>query len=211
MLEVGSTHQFTITGISHQGMGIGRIENMAIFVPLALLGEEILVEIMEIKKNLATGKLLDIIQESPDRMEAPCKQYRLCGGCELQHGTYYYQIRTKQQIVQDAMKKLARVDVTVEPTLGMDHPWQYRNKGVFHIDYNFGRVRVGFKQKNSREVVALNSCALFGSQINQLVQYLQDAIQRTGRSCYIQKIMVRESDYTGEIMVVFVTDRKSVV
>lgn len=205
MLEIGSTHQLTLTGISHQGMGIGRIEKVAVFVPQTLLGEVVEVEIIEVKKNMATGKLRTIIQPAPERIEAPCAQYELCGGCELQHCTYSYQLKAKQQIVQDAMNKLARIDVIVDATLGMDHPWQYRNKGIFHMDYRFGRVRMGFKQKSTVEVVSLEHCALFDSQVNQVAQYIQDAIYQSGRSRYIQKVMIRESDYNGEMMVVFVT------
>ena len=108
MLEVGSQHTVKITGISHQGMGIGRIEQIVVFVPQALLGETVSVEIVEYKKKMATAKLVEVIEPSAHRIQPQCSQSQLCGGCELQHADYDYQLMAKRQIVQDAMTKLGR-------------------------------------------------------------------------------------------------------
>lgn len=205
MLETGQEYTTTITGVSHQGFGVGRIEQVVVFVPRALMGETVLVRIDEVKKNLAHATLLEIISPSEWRIAPRCTQSVHCGGCELQHAAYAAQLEAKKQIVQDAMTKLARVDITAEPVLGMDEPWRYRNKGVFHVDYQAGAIRLGFYQQNTHEVVAASECFLFSEPINQLLRFLEEAIQRHSKVFYLQKIMLRESRATGEIMVVFVT------
>lgn len=205
MLEIGQQYTTTITGVSHQGLGVGRIEQIVVFVPRALIGETVRVRIDEIKKNLAHGTLVEIITPSAQRLTPRCGQSAHCGGCELQHAAYQAQLDAKRQIVQDAMTKLARVDITVEPVLGMKDPWRYRNKGVFHVDYQAGAVQLGFYQQSTHEVVAADQCFLFSEQINALLRFLEDAIQRHSKVFYLQKVMLRESRANGELMVVFVT------
>lgn len=205
MLEKGQQYTTTITGVSHQGLGVGRIEQVVVFVPQALIGETVLVRIDEVKKNLAQATLLEIISPSAQRIVPRCAQSAHCGGCELQHAAYAAQLEAKKQIVQDAMTKLARVDIAVEPVLGMKQPWRYRNKGVFHVAYQAGRVQLGFYQQSTHEVIAAGDCFLFSEPINQLLRFLEEAIQRHSKVFYLQKVMIRESRATGEIMVVFVT------
>lgn len=205
MLEVGQEYIVEITGISHQGFGVGRIEQVVVFVPQALIGETVQVRIDDIKKNLAQGTLVQILKPLAERINPSCKQSALCGGCELQHAAYEHQLAAKRQIVQDAMTKLARVDIMVEPVIGMEKPWRYRNKGVFHVAYLAGEVQIGFNQLGSHEVIPADECYLFSEQINELLRYLAQAIQQYSKAFSIQKVMLRESRTNGEIMTVFVT------
>ncbi len=205
-MEIGTQIELTITGISHQGYGIGRIENLVVFVPGAMLGETVLAEVMEYKKKMVTAKLIDVLEPSVQRIAPSCQQSAKCGGCELQHCDYAYQLQAKRQIVQDAMTRLGRVDVTVEPVLGMETPWQYRNKGIFHADYTNGTVKLGFYEQGSHSFVPASQCMLFSAAVNGLVKHLEVLIQNSGKAHYINKIMIRESRYNGDLMVVFVTE-----
>lgn len=204
MVEIGQLYEVEITGLSHQGYGVGRVDNLVIFVPQAMLNELVRVEIVEYKRKMATAKLLEVLTPSPYRQEPVCPQSSQCGGCELQHSQYDYQLLAKRQIVQDAIGKLARTEIQVNPVLGMEEPWRYRNKGIFHLDYSRGTVSIGFYQQGSHELVPATQCRLFSEQINQLLMNLQQLIEQTGKANYIQKIMIRESHHNGQLMVVFV-------
>ncbi|MBR5319273.1 MAG: 23S rRNA (uracil(1939)-C(5))-methyltransferase RlmD [Peptococcaceae bacterium] len=204
-MKTGDVVQLAITGISHQGYGIGRHDNIVVFVPGAMLGETVQAEVIEYKKKMATAELLEVIEPSKQRIEARCPQSSQCGGCELQHCDYAYQLEAKQKIVQDAMMRLGRIDVPVEPVIGMQEPWRYRNKGIFHVDYSGNTVRLGFYEQGSHQFVPAAACQLFSEKINHLVQQLEQMIQDSGRACYVHKVMIRESRYNGELMVVFVT------
>ena len=80
--------EITMDSVSHQGEGIGRVENFAIFVPGVIKAEKIRVKITEIRKNFARGELDEIIVSSPNRVKPPCFSFNLCGGCHLQHIIY---------------------------------------------------------------------------------------------------------------------------
>lgn len=204
-MELEKQYEVEITGISHQGYGVGRIGELVVFVPQAMLEELVLIKIIAIKKKMAMGKLIEVLQPNPHRQPPACMQSGQCGGCELQHGSYAYQLAAKRKIVQDAMCKLARLDIEVKPVLGMKEPWRYRNKGVFHADYSQGIVRLGFYQPESHSFVPANQCLLFSQAVNGLVCWLESAIQNTGLANEIDKIMIRESSTSGACMVVFVT------
>ena len=205
-MEVGTKLQLEITGISHQGYGIGRIENLVVFVPGAMLGETVIAEVLEYKKKMVTAQLIEVITPSLQRIAPSCGQSERCGGCELQHCDYAYQLQAKRQIVQDAMTRLGRADITVEPVLGMEKPWQYRNKGIFHADYAGGTVKLGFYEQGSHAFVPAASCMLFTEAVNGLVKHLEVLIQNSGKANYIDKVMIRESRLNGDLMVVFVTE-----
>lgn len=205
-MKTGDVVQLTITGISHQGFGIGRHDNIVVFVPGAMLGETVKAKVVEYKKKMATAELKEVLVASVQRMEPSCPQSHRCGGCELQHCDYEYQLQAKQKIVQDAMLRLGRIDVPVEPVIGMENPWRYRNKGIFHVDYSDNKVRLGFYEQGSHHFVPASECQLFSSKINDLVRVLEQMIHDSGRAYYVHKVMIRESRYNGEMMVVFVTE-----
>ena len=205
-MEIGTQLELTITGISHQGYGIGRVDNIVVFVPGAMLGETVLAEVTEYKKKMITAKLVEVIAPSAQRIAPQCAQSVKCGGCELQHCDYAYQLEAKRRIVQDAVTRLGRVDIEVEPVLGMEYPWRYRNKGIFHADYSYGRVQLGFYEQGSHTFVPAAQCMLFSEAVNNLAERLEELIQNSGKANYIQKVMIRESRYNGDLMVVFVTE-----
>ena len=205
-MEIGTQLQLAITGISHQGYGIGRVDNLVVFVPGAMLGETVLAEVVEYKKKMVTAQLVEILEPSLQRIKPQCAQSKKCGGCELQHCDYAYQLQAKRQIVQDAMTRLGRMEIEVEPVLGMEYPWRYRNKGIFHADYSNGRVQLGFYEQGSHSFVPASHCMLFSEAVNGLVSRLEQWIQDSGKANYINKVMVRESRYNGALMVVFVTE-----
>lgn len=205
MTAAGEEYIVDITGVSHQGMGVGRINDLVVFVPKALMGEQVLVGIDEVKKNLANGTLLKILRNSPHRVNPPCRESEHCGGCELQHADYPYQLQAKGQIVSDAMLKLARTNLVPEPVEAMANPWHYRNKGVFHVDYRPGQVVVGFYQQGSHQCTSARNCLLFSQRINALTAYLEEALLQYSKVHYVQKIMIRQSRANQELMLVFVT------
>jgi len=209
----GVIYELTITGLSHQGEGVGRVNNFAIFVPGAIPGEKVKVKISGIRKNFAQGKLEKIIESVPFRVEAPCVYAEKCGGCQLQHISYEKQLELKAQQVKDALFKLGGIDVAVELALGMEYPWRYRNKGHFQIEKVDGEVCLGFYEPGSHDFIPAKGSLLFSSVVNKLLSYLEEQLTLAGVSVYkrntgegyLRNIMVRESRAFGELMVIFVT------
>jgi len=210
-------HELIITGYSHQGEGIGRLNNFTVFVPGAILGERVRVKISETKKNFARGQLEKIILASPHRIKPLCPVYHLCGGCQLQHTFYEKQLEMKKEIVENALNRIGNQNVKVLPTIGMKDPWRYRNKGSFQVNQEKGMVRLGFYKAGSYDFVQASGCFLFSLQINRLVGYLEDQLSLQKVAVYdnktgegnLRNILIRESKSTNEIMLVFITQEDS--
>ncbi|MCK4240982.1 MAG: 23S rRNA (uracil(1939)-C(5))-methyltransferase RlmD [Candidatus Atribacteria bacterium] len=213
-VQLEKNYEFIIDGYSHQGEGIGRINNFTVFVPGAILGERVRVKISEVKKNFARSRLEEVILSSPHRTKPLCPVYHLCGGCQLQHIVYEKQLEIKRLAAQDALIRLGQQKVETLPVIGMEYPWRYRNKGYFQVNQEKGRVRLGFYKAGSYDFfVSASGCVLFSSQINRLVSYLEEQLSlqkvtaynsKTGRG-NLRKILIRESRGAGEVMIVFIT------
>jgi len=212
-VSLGKKVEITIDSVSHQGEGIGRVENFAIFVPGVIKEEEIRVKITEIRKNFARGELDEIIVSSPNRVKPPCFSFSLCGGCHLQHIIYKKQLEIKKEIVKNTLSRIGQQSIDVLPTIGMEIPWQYRNKGYFHLARENNHIKLGFYQAKSHELVTFSRCLLFSQNINLLIKYLEEALTKQKITIYNHKtdsgnfrgILLRESKYSGEIMIIFVT------
>lgn len=212
-VQLEENYELIIKDYSHQGEGIGRINNFTIFVPGAILGERVRVKISEIKKSFARSRLKEVISSSPHRTKPLCPVYHLCGGCQLQHIAYEKQLEMKKGIVENALDRIGNQNIKALPTIGMKDPWRYRNKGYFQANQEKGRVRLGFYKAGSYDFVPASGCVLFSLQINRLVSYLEDQLSLQKVTVYnsktgggnLRNIVIRESRSTGEIMIVFIT------
>ena len=206
-------YEILINNVSHQGEGIGRVENFAVFVPGAIKGEKIEVKITEIRKNFARGELEKIILPSLNRVKPPCSVFNLCGGCHLQHINYKKQLEMKKEIVENVLSRIGNQNIDVMPIIGMEIPWRYRNKGHFHLARENENITLGFYQSKSHDLVPVSRCLLFSQNINSLIKYLEKELTRQKITIYNHKtdkgnfrgIVLRESKYTGEIMIIFIT------
>lgn len=212
-VQLEEKYELIINGYSHQGEGIGRVNNFTVFVPGAIPEERVRVKINEVKKNFARSRLEEIISSSPHRIKPFCPVYPLCGGCHLQHITYKKQLEMKKGIVENALERIGNQNIKTSPTIGMKDPWRYRNKGYFQMNQEKGKVRLGFYKAGSYDFVAASGCVLFSFQINRLISYLEDQLSLQKVTVYnsktgegnLRNILIRESRSTGEIMIVFIT------
>ncbi|MDD5013744.1 MAG: 23S rRNA (uracil(1939)-C(5))-methyltransferase RlmD [Atribacterota bacterium] len=206
-------HELIIKSYSHQGEGIGRVNNFTVFVPGTILEEKVKTKITEVKKNFARGQLEKIILASPYRINPLCSVYHFCGGCHLQHIAYEKQLEMKNEIVENALNRIGNQNIKVLPTIGMEDPWRYRNKGHFHLAQENGKIQLGFYKSKSHTLVPACQCRLFSTAINRLVKYLEEQLTQLDFSIYdcetdqgnLRGMMLKESKSTGEIMIIFIT------
>lgn len=186
--------QLEITALGSQAQGIGRVDGFTVFVPGALIGEQVDAHIIKPEKNYAVGKLTSVVRPSPDRCEPRCPVYDRCGGCSLQHMSYEAQLKFKRQTVYDALKRLGGVsEPNVLPTLGMDEPWRCRNKGAFPFAQIEGKVCPGLYARRSHRLVKTADCLIQHQSIVSAVLAVSEWANDNGVSAY------NEETHTGTL------------
>ncbi|MDK2820735.1 MAG: rRNA (uracil1939-C5)-methyltransferase [Clostridia bacterium] len=185
-----------ITGLNHEGAGVGRLNNgKVVFVPGALVGEQVRIELLVDKKKYALGRLLEIEVASPDRVAPSCSEGS-CGGCQLQHLSYNEQLKWKQQKVIDAFKRIGGFsDIEVLPVLGMTNPWRYRNKVRLHVS----KGQLGFYQPGSHEVNPLANCSLLPSLMLEVARFINELLPNLSPG--LKHVTLRQGLKTGEVLV----------
>ncbi|WP_457983311.1 23S rRNA (uracil(1939)-C(5))-methyltransferase RlmD [Bacillus paralicheniformis] len=202
--------------LTHEGAGVAKVDGFPIFVPNALPDEKAQIKVTRVKKGFAFGRLINLEEESRFRTDAPCPIYKQCGGCQLQHINYEGQLLYKQKQVKDVLERIGKLDlsrITVHPTLGMEDPWNYRNKAQVPVGEREGGLIAGFYQQRSHEIIDMNECMIQQSENDRVVQAIKEICGKYGIKAYneerhkgwLRHIMVRYGAVTGEMMVVFIT------
>jgi 23S rRNA (uracil1939-C5)-methyltransferase len=208
-------YEMNIDGLGSKGEGVGRIQGFTVFVEGALTGERVLVKIVKVTKSYAYGKLLHIIQRSPDRVEPRCPHFKACGGCQLQHLSYEGQLKFKTQIVKDALERLGHLEnVTVHPTIGMEDSWHYRNKAQFPVGLVKDKVTLGFYAPRSHNLIGIDNCAIQHSVNEKVIDLVRKFINTYNIPVYeesthkgiIRHVVTRVGFRSNQLMVIIVTN-----
>lgn len=150
-----------ITAMGSNGQGIGRYDGFAVFVPFTLVGETVNAHIIKVYNSYAVAKLIEVITASPHRVEPTCPVFGRCGGCALQHMDYVAQLEYKRIQVRDAMERIGGFSgVDVSPTVGMEQPLRYRNKGSFPFGRTNDGISWGLYAPRSHRLISIDDCII---------------------------------------------------
>ncbi|MDY5648398.1 MAG: 23S rRNA (uracil(1939)-C(5))-methyltransferase RlmD, partial [Lachnospiraceae bacterium] len=203
-----------IEDMGHDGAGIGRVDGYALFVKDALIGDLAEVKVMKAKKNYAYARLMRIVEPSPFRVEPRCPVSRQCGGCQLQAMDYEQQLLFKQRKVENNLKRIGGFEnLCVQPVLGMEEPFRYRNKAQFPIGTDKeGHPVAGFYAGRTHSIISCTDC-LLGHPVNeQILDAVLNYMERfqvpaydeqTGKGL-VRHVLVRVGFSTKELMVCLV-------
>ncbi len=191
-----------IDGITHIGEGVARIEGKATFIPFAIPGETVEVEITEEKKKFRRARLTEIKDGSEDRITPLCPHYYECGGCAYQHVSYPKQLELKHRVVQESINRIAKIDLEVNPVLGMDEPWRYRNKVEWHVDRINGQLKMGYYKNDSHRIIDISTCKLISEEMESLSLYIKARLEEFKLPDHCE-IVIRQSSLNRKLMIVF--------
>ncbi len=195
-LEIGQQYELNIDGISSEGQGIGRYFGIAVFVPLALPDERVLVRVRRIKKNYAEAELMQILSASPYRERPACEVFGRCGACSLMHMSYETQLEVKRMLVRDALERIGGFkNISVNSTMGMDKPLRYRNKAVFPFGNVHGKVVFGCYERKSHRLVETQDCLLQSETTIGVMKAICAWANEFGVKAYEQRTY--RNDYDG--------------
>jgi 23S rRNA (uracil1939-C5)-methyltransferase len=191
-----------IDGITHNGEGVARIEGKATFVPFAIPGETVEVEVTEEKKKFRRARLTEIKDSSEDRVTPLCPHYYECGGCAYQHVSYPKQLELKQRVVQESINRIGKIDLEVNPVLGMEDPWRYRNKVEWHVDRINGQLKMGYYLNDSHKLIDITTCKIISVEMENLSLYIKSRLEELNLPDH-SEIVIRQSSLNQKLMLVF--------
>lgn len=207
--------EITITGVTNEGNGVGRYENMAVFVPFTAVGDVIECKIVKVKKSYAYGIVNKILKLSDKRCESNCDVFKKCGGCAFCHFEYEEELRVKQDFVKASFERIGKLEVKWEEILGAQKLTGYRNKAMYPVGTNDkGEIICGFYSKRSHRVVEYVDCSLqpeiFKSILVDVLKWCNDnkvtAYDENNHKGILRHIYLRKGEYSGEIMVCLVVN-----
>lgn len=162
-LQVGQRLTATVSDVAFGGDGVARVNGFVIFVPFVLAGEEVELELTEVKRQFARARLVRVVRPAPQRVEARCRYFGQCGGCQYQHMAYEEQLRVKHRQVSDLLQRLGGVSPNgVMPVVPCPQPYGYRNRIMLRSQWNKPeqRLAIGFIRHDCRLVVDIEECAI---------------------------------------------------
>ena len=212
----------TIEDIGNDGEGIGRADGYTLFVKDAVIGDTVEARITKCKKNYGYARVEKVAAPSPFRVEPRCAYYRQCGGCQLQAMRYDRQLLYKQQKVRDSLLRIGgfsaeTVDRIMEPIVGMEDPWHYRNKAQYPVGMNRqGDIVTGFYAGRTHDIIANTDCALGAEENKEILERILTYMRRYHVPAYdehtgsglVRHVLIRTAFSTGEIMVCLVINGK---
>lgn len=217
-MEIGQKFPLTIKRLGINGEGVGFYKRNVVFVKGALPGEVVTAKVVKIHKSYAEGEILKVREPSKDRVTPPCAVYEQCGGCQLQHLSYEGQLKEKRDIVIQSLEKYVKelVDkVEVRPTIGMEIPWNYRNKSAFQVRKEGNRILAGLYVEGTNKLLNIEDCTVQHPLTTKITVGVRKLFQKLNIPIYDRKskglvrtIVVRTGIETGETQVCLVTTRK---
>lgn len=211
-----------ITDIGMSGEGIGHVDGYTLFIKDAVIGDVVEAKVMKAKKNYGYARLMKVITPSEYRVEPKCAFARRCGGCQIQEMSYDRQLVFKDQKIRGNLERIGgftkdQIDTVMQPVVGMEHPFGYRNKAQFPFGTDKeGNPITGFYAGRTHDIIANTDCALGVEQNKEILeiilQYMRENKiksydEKTGKGL-IRHALIRYGFKTKEIMVCLVVNGK---
>jgi len=172
----GSRLSVTIQDIAFGGEGVARVDDFVIFVPFVVVGEEVEVEIIEVKKKFARARLLKVLKPAPERVAPACRYFGACGGCQYQHIDYPAQLRLKHKQIVDLFQRIGGLAETViEPVVPCRQPYGYRNRIMIRSQWDKFKqgLNIGFIRHDNRLVVDIEECQVAEPMLNEQIKFVR--------------------------------------
>lgn len=211
-----------IQDISSEGEGIGKINGYPFFVKDAVIGDRAQVRVTKIKKNYSFGRLEKVLTPSPFRVEPVCPIHRQCGGCQIQAMSYHKQLQFKESKIKNNLIHIGGfapefVDSVMEPIVGLEYPFRYRNKAQYPIGTDKeGNPIAGFYAGRTHNIIANTDCYLGAEENKEILEIILAYMKENNVRAYdestgtglIRHVLIRKGFTSGELMVCLVINRR---
>ena len=199
---------------AHDGRGVARVQNYPIFIENFLVGETANIVITkEVNKKYYLGRIEELLTVSPARVKPICENYKHCGGCQLMHMNYAEQLHFKRERVQEVLKRIGGVSIHVEPVIGMEDPYKYRNKVQVPFGFSHRGLIAGFYKKGTHQIIDMERCYIEDEEADKIIVSCKKIFKQLDIQPYdhtkhrgiVRYVLVRKSNMTQQLMVVLIT------
>ena len=223
MIKKNDEFILEIEDMGVNGEGIGHVDGLALFVKDALIGDTVRVKVMKMQKNYGFARLLEVIAPSADRIAPRCPVARSCGGCQIQEMNYPAQLKFKAKKVKENLERIGKLDFNAENApefydcIGMDVPWNYRNKAQFPIGRNKeGKIIAGFYAGRTHSIIECEDCAIGIKEnkdiLHMVIAHMEkwkiEPYREEDHKGLVRHVLIRKGFTTGEIMVCLILNGK---
>jgi 23S rRNA (uracil1939-C5)-methyltransferase len=209
-----------IEDMSEEGCGIGKADGMTFFIKDAVIGDLVEAKVMKLKKTYGYARLMEVIRPSQDRVVPKCPVSRQCGGCQIQAMSYPAQLSFKQKKVENNLKRIGKFeDFFMEPMMGMEEPYHYRNKAQFPIGKTKeGRMITGFYAGRTHRIIENRRCLLGTAENEQILdevlswmeEFQVEPYEETTGKGLVRHCLIRKGFRTGELMVCLIVNGRKI-
>ena len=212
MLEKGKIYEAQIVDYTSEGQGIAKVEGCAVFIPNAIFGEVCRIRIEKAAKTWASGKIVEILERSPHRINRACPVAKLCGGCAFHHMDYAEESRMKAERVRTCLNRIGGESLENVPILAAPTCEGYRNKAQYPVSVKKGKAIAGFFRAGSHDVVENQRCLILPEESDAVKDIVIDYVNQYRVMPYDEKahkgllrhIYVRRGAVSGQILVCLV-------
>ena len=209
--------ELEITDITNDGNGIGRFDGAAVFVPLTAPGDKIKARIVKVLSKYSFGIIEEMLSPAECRIDTDCPVFKKCGSCSLRHISYERELEIKNGWVQENMRRIGKLDVTLPPAVPSPLENRYRNKAIYPIRRENGKAVAGFFAKRSHRLIELDDCLLhpefFGDICKAFCRWMDEnnvsAYDEEKHTGLVRSLFIRHAEATGQIMVTVIANGKS--
>ena len=198
MLVKNQVYEATVTDYTAEGQGVAHVQGCAVFLPNAIAGERVRLRIEKAQKTWAAGKIVEILEKSPHRVNRECPVAKLCGGCDFWHMDYAEETRLKAERVKTCLNRLAGEALTEVPILAAPDCHGYRNKAQYPVAAKKGRAYAGFFRAGTHDVVENRRCLILPPETDAVKDAVMDYVNQFRVSVY------NESSHTGLLRHIYV-------
>ena len=218
MLIKNQIYETTITDYTSEGQGVAHIEGCAVFIPNAIFGEKVKVRIEVAKKTWAAGKIVEILEKSPHRVNRECPVAKLCGGCNFWHMDYAEESRLKAERVRTCLNRMGGENLEEVPILSAPTCYGYRNKAQYPVSVKKGRAIAGFFKAGTHEVVENKRCLILPEESDRVKDIVIDYVNQYRVMPYnevehkglLRHIYVRRGAVSGQVLVCLVINGRRI-
>ena len=213
-MEKNQQISLTVTGLTHEGNGVGRHQGMAVFLPQTAPGDAVEAKILKVHPSYAYAKAVAITKPSPDRVAEDCPVFSRCGGCALRHISYQAELAAKDGWVRENLSRIGKIHPAWEPILPSPEQARYRNKAQYPVRLVDGSVQSGFFASRSHALIPVEDCALqpafFADLCREVCVFCDEQkippYEEGSHSGLLRQICIRYAQATGQTLVCLIVN-----